>query len=150
MNQILLMPAPTDVAGRNNRDVDGRFHLKRGVFVVGHSADASSAVRRNWPLNPLAFDADEAGILPETVMNSQQWAVTPLFPAGTEEGDLASDKLSALRAFKGGVALLAAGGVVAAATLVVATPPLAGVSALLTMAGGAIAAGATERYRRGA
>jgi hypothetical protein len=61
---------------------------------------------------------------------------------------LESEKLAAIRTFKGGAVMLACGAAAAAATFFMSISFLSGLSAALTILGGAIAAGATERYRR--
>lgn len=149
-NQLLHMPtAPAVARGDRRGGDDGHFQTKRDTYMVFSYAGSPTKVHLNWlgsprvrvPLNPL--------IIALPVMNPQPEVATLTSTIGAEEAKLISEKVAAIRAFKGGAALLAGGAIAAAATVVVAAPFLSGVSAVLTMAGGTIAAGATERYRRG-
>ena len=147
-NQTLLMPTSPAVAGGLDRDpANGRFRTKRDIYMVVHPGGGPHRILTHWS-RPQRVHYLNKPVSVRPGMDSQLGGVTHSPVVGKGEYIVVSERLAAVRAFKGGAALLAVGAIAAGATLIVSAPFLPGVSAVLTMVGGTIAAGATERYRR--
>lgn len=141
--QTLLMLPPPAVAGRTARKFSSpSVRAKRDIYFLDGPANmqlgGSGTLRvyveaPAWPYDPVAeFKSEDL-----------------TYAAFTQEDGLALEKLAAIKAFRGGMVLLFAGAIVGISSFVVIAPFLLGISAALTIAGGTLAAGATETYRRG-